>query len=91
MARNSIPMELGLILSRCLILINISMLRRDNIRKIMHLVNTSYKKSIDYNDEYHIARSVTFEQVLENLNAKALDKLVAGIILAEKPFRPKKV
>ena len=57
----------------------------------MHLVNTSYKKSIDYNDEYHIARSVAFEQVLENLNASALDTLVVGVILAEKPFRPKKI
>ena len=67
------------------------MSRRENIRKIMHLVNTSYKKSIDYNDEYHIARSVTFEQVLENLNAMALDKLVAGIILAEKSPQSKKI
>ena len=67
------------------------MSRREKIRNIMHLINTSYKKSIDHNDKYHIARSVTFEQVLESLNTNALDKLVAGIILAEKPSRPKKI
>ena len=67
------------------------MSRRDNIRKIMHLVNTSYKKSIDHKDEYHIARSIAFEQVLENLNTNALDKLVVGISLAEKSPQSKKI
>tara|TARA_R110000737_G_scaffold296157_1_gene302775 strand:- start:854 stop:1039 length:186 start_codon:yes stop_codon:yes gene_type:complete len=55
------------------------MSRREKIRKIMHLVNTSYKKSIDTEDEYHLFRSLVFEEVLENLNTNALDELVEGI------------
>ena len=51
----------------------------------MHLVNTSYKKGIEHNCEYHLARSVTFEAVLESLNTNALDELVEGISITFTP------
>lgn len=66
------------------------MSKREKIRKIMHLVNTSYIGGIDHDDEYHLARSITFEAVLESLNISALDKLVVGITLAAAPVKSKK-
>ena len=51
----------------------------------MHLVNTSYKKGIEHDDEYHLVRSITFEAVLESLDTNALDELVKGITFTDVP------
>ena len=67
------------------------MSRSEKIRKIMHLVNTSYKKSKHLDDQYHLARSVAFEAVLESLNTNALDELVAGIVLPDTPIKSNKI
>ena len=56
--------------------------KEDKINKIMDLVAQRSTSSEDKLD--------TFKEVLETLNDNVLNKFVAGIVFAEKPFKSKK-
>jgi len=62
--------------------INISMRRKEKINKVMDLIA---KRSSS--DEGHLN---SFRVVLESLDNNTLNKLVAGVVFAEKPFKSKK-
>jgi hypothetical protein len=62
--------------------INISMRRKEKINKVMDLIA---KRSSS--DEDHLN---SFRVVLESLDNNTLNKLVAGVVFAEKPFKSKK-
>jgi len=56
--------------------------KEEKISKIMKLVTK--RSSVDED------KLDTFKEVLESLNDNALNKFVAGIVFAEKPFKSKK-
>jgi len=58
------------------------MRRKEKINRIMTLIT---KRSSS--DEDHLN---SFREVLESLNNNTLNKLVAGVVFAEKPFKSKK-
>jgi len=60
--------------------ININMNKEEKINKIMDLVEEKSPLSKEKLD--------TFKEVLDSLNDNNLNKLVAGIVFAEKPFTP---
>jgi len=57
--------------------------KEDKIDEIIDLITE--KSSLDDNTLN------TFREVLEGLSENSLNKLVAGIVFADKPFKPKKI
>ncbi len=58
------------------------MRRKEKINKVMDLIA---KKSSSNEEQLN-----SFREVLESLDNNTLNKLVAGVVFAEKPFKSKK-
>ncbi len=57
--------------------------RRDKINKIMNLVADKSSSSDDKLD--------VFKEVLESLDSRTLNKIIAGIVFADAPLKKKKI
>lgn len=57
--------------------------KEEKIDKIMNLV----KNKSSFDDD----KLVVFKEILESLRDSALNQLVAGIVFADKPFKPNKI
>ena len=57
--------------------------RKDKINKIMNLVADKSSSSDDKLD--------VFKEVLESLDSRTLNKIIAGIVFADAPLKKKKI